>query len=77
MDTKEERWSRMNWDIGIDIYTVLCIKQITNENQLYSTGNSTRCSVVTSMGWESKKEHMYVYVWLIPFAVQQKLMTAV
>ena len=31
----------MNWEIGIDIYTLICIKQITNENLLYSTGNST------------------------------------
>ena len=36
----------MNWEIGTDIYT-LCIKQISNENPLYSTGNSTQCSVVT------------------------------
>ena len=38
-----------NWEIGIDIYTllILCVKQITNENLLYSTGNSTQCSVVT------------------------------
>ena len=34
----KEGW--MNWEIGIDIYTLLCIKQITNENLLYSTGNS-------------------------------------
>ena len=47
MNTKEKRWSRMNWDVGVDIYTVLCIKQITNENRLYSTGNSSWCSVVT------------------------------
>ena len=33
----------MNWEIGIDIYT-LCIKKITNENLLYSTGNSTQYS---------------------------------
>ena len=39
----------MNWEIGIDIYTlsILCIKQITNENLLYSSGNSTQCSAVT------------------------------
>ena len=37
----------MNWAIGIDIYTLLRIKQITNENLPYSTGNSTQCSVVT------------------------------
>ena len=35
--------------IGIAIYTllILCIKQITNEDLLYSTGNSIQCSVVT------------------------------
>ena len=25
----------MNWEIGIDIYTLMCIKQITNKNLLY------------------------------------------
>ena len=25
----------MNWEIGIDIYTVICIKWITNKNLLY------------------------------------------
>ena len=39
----------MNWEIGIDIYTILilCITWITDENLLYSTGNSTQFSVVT------------------------------
>ena len=37
----------INWEIGIDIYTLLSIKQITNENLLYSTGNFTQCSMVT------------------------------
>ena len=44
----------MNWGIGADVYTVLCVKQITNENLLYSTGNSTYCSVVTK--WEGNKK---------------------
>ena len=38
MDTKGERvGGGMNWEIGIDIYTllILCIKQITNENIQY------------------------------------------
>ena len=26
MDTKGERGGGMNWEIGIDIYTLLCIK---------------------------------------------------
>ena len=62
MDTRGEGEGGMNWEIGIDIYTLLCIKQITNENLLYSTGNSTQYSVVTYMGKESKKEGIYVYV---------------
>ena len=42
------RGDGMNWETGTDIYTSLCVKQITNcENLLYSTGNYTQCSVVT------------------------------
>ena len=50
--------------IGIAIYTllILCIKQITNEDLLYSTGNSTQYSVMTYMGKKSKKEWRYIYV---------------
>ena len=29
----------MNWEIGIDAYTLLWIRQVTNENPLNSTGN--------------------------------------
>ena len=29
------RHGGMNWEIGIDIYTLICIKQITNKNLLY------------------------------------------
>ena len=41
MDTKREREGGMNWEIGIDIYTllILCVKQITNET--YSTAQGT------------------------------------
>ena len=31
----------INWEIGADIHTLLHIKEITNKNLLYSTGNST------------------------------------
>ena len=51
----------MNWEIGIDIYTLLYIKQITDENLLDSMGNSSQCSVATSMGRKSKK-WMCVYM---------------
>ena len=39
MDTKGEKQGGgggvMNWEIGIDIYTLIRIKQITNKNLLY------------------------------------------
>ena len=31
----------INWEVGIDMSTLLYIKQVTNEDLLYSTGNST------------------------------------
>ena len=37
------------------------IKQITNKNLLYSTGNSTQYSVMTYMGNESKSVYMSMY----------------
>ena len=46
------------------------IKQITNENLLYGTGNSTQCSVVTYMGRKSMKEGIHVYMWLIHFIAE-------
>ena len=30
----------MNWEIGINIYTLICIRQMTSKNLLYGTGNS-------------------------------------
>ena len=44
----------MSWEIGIDKYTLLDIKQTANKNLLCSTGNSTQYSVMTYMGKESK-----------------------
>ena len=44
----------------VDIYMLLYIKQITNKDLLYSTGNSSQYSVMTCMGKESKKEWIYV-----------------
>ena len=62
MVTKGERGEGINWEIGIDIYTLQCIKFITNKNLLYSKGNFTQYSVMTYMEIESKKELMYVYI---------------
>ena len=48
----------INWDIGVDIYTLLYTKQTTNKDLLYITGNSTQYSVMTYMGKESKWIHI-------------------
>ena len=45
--SRERGWGGMNWELEIDIYTLLYIKWITNGNLLYSTGNCTQCSIVT------------------------------
>ena len=37
-----EKQGGINWEIGIDIYTLLCIKQICNENVLHHTGGKKR-----------------------------------
>ena len=42
MDTKGGKWwggGVMIWEIGIDIYTVICIKWITNKKLLYKKTN--------------------------------------
>ena len=51
----------INWKTGIDIYTLLYIKEITTKDLLYSTGNSTQYSVIAYMGKEYKKEWIHVY----------------
>ena len=43
----------INWEAGTDIYTLLYTKQISNEDLLYSTRNSTQNSVVVYIGKES------------------------
>ena len=40
----------MNWEIGIDVYALLCVKQIASGNLLYTAGSSAQCSVMTWMG---------------------------
>ena len=39
--------SGMNWEIGIDVCALPCVKQLASGNLLYSAGSSTRCSGVT------------------------------
>ena len=63
MVTKGETWwGGINQEVGMNIHTLLCIRQITNKDLLYSTGNSTQYSVITYMRKKTKKEQIYVYV---------------
>ena len=50
----------INCEIGIDIYTLLYIKEITKKDLLIAQG--TQYSVMAYMGKEYKKEWIYVYV---------------
>ena len=51
---KRER-GQINQEFGIKIFTLLYIKQITNKDLVYSTGNSIQYAVITYKGKESKK----------------------
>ena len=68
----------MNWEIGIDIYTLLCIKQVTNENLGCPGGSEVKASAhmrgtwVRSQGQEDPLEkematHSSILAWRIPW----------
>ena len=51
MITKVERMrGGINYDLRINIYTLLYIKQITNNDLLYSTEKKTQYFVITNKG---------------------------
>ena len=60
-------------EFGINKYTLLYLKWITNKGLLYSTGNSAQCYVAALVGEESEGEWIPVYVWLSPFVMYLKL----
>ena len=58
-------------EFGVDVYTLLCWKWITNKDPLHSTVNSAQCSVAAWMGGESGGE--WIHVELSPLTVHLKL----
>ena len=58
----------MNWETGVDIYTVLILHiKSMSKDLVYSTGKSAQCSVVKQMGRKSKREmyiHIYKYIYI-------------
>ena len=61
-------------EFGMDRYTLLYLKWISNKNLLYSTVNSARCYVAAWMGGGFDGERIHIYVWLSLFAVHLKLL---
>ena len=61
----------MGLEVRTGIRALLCIKQRTHENLLYSKLNSAQRSGVTEMGRTSKKEGMCVCPQLIYFVTQR------
>ena len=60
-------------EFGMDRYTLLYLKWITNKDLLSSTGKSAQCYAAAWMGGEFGGEWIHVYVWPSPFAVHRKL----
>ena len=60
-------------EFGMDMYTLLSLKCITNKDLLCSTWNSAQCYVAAWMGGELRGEWIYEYVWLGALAVLVKL----
>ena len=61
------QWGGLNWEIGINIHTLLCAKQIASESMLYSIGSSAQRFMMTSRGGMGYERHaqkgadMYTY----------------
>ena len=68
MVARREKWGEGKVrDFGMDQYTLLYLKWITNRDLLYSTGNSAY--VAAWMDEESGGEWTQVYAWLSLSAV--------
>ena len=57
----------------MDVYTLLCVKWITNKDLLYGTGNSAQCYVSAWMEREFEGKYIHTRVRLSPFSVHVKL----
>ena len=55
---------------GMDVYTLLYLKWITDKDLLYSTWNSAQCYVAAWMGGEFGGE--WIHEWLSPSTVHLK-----
>ena len=56
MVTKQRWGGGIEWRFGIGICALLYMELMVHGDLLYSTGDSTQCSVINYMGKESEKE---------------------
>ena len=62
----QREWRRRGRDklgVGINIYTLLYVKQVNNKDLLYNTRNYTQFFVITYKGNEPEKEYIYMCVY--------------
>ena len=60
-------------EFGMDMYTLLYLKWITNKVLVYRIWNSAQCYMAAWMRGGLEREWIHVYVWLSPFSVHLKL----
>ena len=51
-----EEGVRKNWEMWVDVLALPCVKHIASGKQLYGTGGSARCSMVTWKGRVGERE---------------------
>ena len=56
-------------EFGIDMYTLLYLRWITNKDLLYCIGNSVQRYVASWMGREFGEEWKHICIWVSPFDV--------
>ena len=60
-------------EFGMNMFTLLYLKWITNKDLLYSTGNPAQCYMAAWMGAELWGEWIHVYIRLSPFNIHLNL----
>jgi len=66
MVARGEGWGRGTVrGLGMDRYTLLYLKWITNKTLLYSTGNSAQCYVAAWMGRVFGEEWIHMFLCLL------------
>ena len=57
---KKTQREGINEEFGINVYTLLYMKQVNSNFLLYSTGNYIQYLVISFSGKEYEEEYMYV-----------------